>query len=114
VPSVEVLARFVCGTSSLATSTKLLEVFPERQVAVSIAAIDRLYNAGPLSNVACATPMPVNGFTDLYHQAGGTAGGGFCSLRPGAGRRGIAGGIGVSLLLLVACVRRRRARLKAN
>lgn len=44
-----------------------------------VAAIDTLGNAGPLSTVLCSTPEPINDFYQLYVDAGGQAGGGFCS-----------------------------------
>jgi hypothetical protein len=52
-----------------------------------VAAVDALGNAGPLSNVACATPKEVNDFFENYRNAGGSAGGGFCALgaRPAPG-----------------------------
>jgi hypothetical protein len=55
--------------------------------AVAVAAVDALGNAGPLSNVACATPKEVNDFFETYRNSGGSAGGGFCALgaRPAPG-----------------------------
>jgi hypothetical protein len=115
VPSNEVLTRFVCGAASGAMSTsKVIEVLSNTPVAVAVASVDRVDNVGPLSPVVCTTPMPVNSFNDLYHNAGGTAGGGFCSLRRGSKHGNQAGWIGISLVLLAFCVQRRRTRLESN
>ncbi|WP_437726890.1 hypothetical protein [Sorangium sp. So ce861] len=47
---------------------------------VGVAAYDIVGNAGPLSELACGTPIDVDGFFELYREAGGQAGGGFCSV----------------------------------
>lgn len=47
---------------------------------VGIAAVDKFGNPGELSEIACATPEPINGFFEQYRAAGGKGGGGFCSL----------------------------------
>jgi hypothetical protein len=76
--------------------------------AVAVAAVDTVGNSGPLSQVACGTPQPVNDFFELYRQAGGKGGGGFCALgadpKPGA-----AWLLGIALGAL-AIRRRRRPR----
>ncbi|XXX80052.1 hypothetical protein WMF30_14885 [Sorangium sp. So ce134] len=55
---------------------------------VGVAAYDLVGNAGPLSELSCATPVDVDGFFEKYREAGGKAGGGFCSVEGpvGAGR----------------------------
>ncbi|WP_437959306.1 hypothetical protein WME76_06395 [Sorangium sp. So ce119] len=47
---------------------------------VGVAAYDAVGNAGPLSALACGTPVEVDGFFEKYREAGGQAGGGFCSV----------------------------------
>jgi hypothetical protein len=47
--------------------------------AVAVAAIDDVGNVGPLSDVTCATPQPVDDFYETYRRAGGGAGGGYCA-----------------------------------
>lgn len=47
---------------------------------VGVAAYDAVGNAGPLSALACGTPIEVDGFFEKYREAGGQAGGGFCSV----------------------------------
>lgn len=48
--------------------------------AVAVAALDNYGNPGTLSTVACATPVLVDDFWQLYREKGGRAGGGFCAL----------------------------------
>jgi hypothetical protein len=82
--------------------------------AVAIAPYDKVGNVGKLSTLDCATPEDVNDFFDLYREAGGKAGGGFCSVDgPGsAAPRGVfaAAAAAVSGLMLGIrrLVRRRR------
>jgi hypothetical protein len=75
---------------------------------VAVAAIDGVGNAGKLSNVTCQTPSPVDDFFQVYRDAGGQGGGGFCSV-PGAIGHG-AGLFGLALLAVgaVATLLRRR------
>ena len=95
----------------LASTSAIISGFANgTSVAVAIAAIDAVKNVGPLSTVACATPDRVNGFDELYHQDGGTAGGGFCSLSHLPANRGGTGATAFSLVMLSVAARRRRAR----
>ncbi|WP_438019300.1 hypothetical protein WMF18_09605 [Sorangium sp. So ce315] len=59
-----------------------------KRYVVGVAAYDGVGNAGPLSALACGTPVAVDGFFEKYREAGGQAGGGFCSVGGpvGAGR----------------------------
>ena len=50
----------------------------------AIATFDAYGNVGPLSTPICGTPQPVDDFFKQYRQAGGQAGGSFCSLESGA------------------------------
>jgi hypothetical protein len=70
--------------------------------AVGIAAVDTFGNPGNLSEIACATPEPINGFFEQYRAAGGQGGGGFCSLSRTDAARGVwigAAALAVSLLV---------------
>ncbi len=70
--------------------------------AVGIAAVDTYGNPGNLSEIACATPEPINGFFEQYRAAGGKGGGGFCSLSRTDAARGIwlgAAALAASLLV---------------
>lgn len=74
--------------------------------AVAIATEDDANNIGVLSKLGCGVPQDVTGFYEAYRNAGGQAGGGFCSFSParhGAFASLLALGLGASLLL-----RRRR------
>jgi hypothetical protein len=52
------------------------------QFAVAVATEDSVNNIGVLSNLACGTPKDVRGFYENYRDAGGEAGGGYCSFAP--------------------------------
>jgi hypothetical protein len=49
---------------------------------VAVATEDSVKNIGVLSNLACATPKDITGFFEAYREAGGKAGGGYCSFAP--------------------------------
>jgi hypothetical protein len=51
--------------------------------AVAVATEDNVNNIGVLSGLACAQPRDVTGFYEAYREAGGSAGGGYCSFAPG-------------------------------
>lgn len=100
-------AAYLCGsvsgqTNSSGTATGLTN---GTLYAVGVAGYDLVRNAGPLSNVACGTPEKINGFFNLYKQAGGKGGGGYCDVggRPAPGALWAFGGA-----LLAAALRRRR------
>jgi hypothetical protein len=73
---------------------------------VAIAAEDTAYNVGVLSELACGTPQDVTGFYEAYRDAGGEAGGGFCSFAPA--RHGALAAAVASLVAACALLRRRR------
>ena len=77
---------------------------------IAVAAIDSVGNQGQLSEPTCATPMEVDDFFELYRDAGGEAGGGFCSCGiPGRHRRGL-GALGLLAAFAIAGAARRRRR----
>jgi hypothetical protein len=54
------------------------------QYTVAVVGVDAVLNQGVLSGQACASPEEVTDFFELYRQAGGSGGGGICSIgRPG-------------------------------
>lgn len=83
------------------------------ETTVGIAAFDAVGNLGKLSDLVCATPNPVDDFFKLYRQAGGQAGGGFCSIGslPEASLFGL-GLLGTSMALVVR--RRRRDAVRPD
>jgi hypothetical protein len=80
------------------------------QYNIAIASVDALGNVGPLSNLTCGTPMPVNDFWDDYKAAGGQAGGGFCALEGAGAPAGSAVMVGGLVTALAGMLRRRRTR----
>lgn len=74
-----------CGnvTNSTATEGHVKGLANGHAYSVAIAGVDSVGNVGPLSNVVCASPEPTDDFYQLYRDAGGTAGGGFCSIGQG-------------------------------
>jgi len=78
------MAQLSCGTkrfSKSSVSGMLSGLHNYNKYAVAVAASDLVENAGPLSKVQCGIPEPVNGFDEVYRNAGGTAGGAsFCSV----------------------------------
>jgi hypothetical protein len=98
---------FTAGSTGASLTVKGLT--DGKSYAVALAAQDTFDNTGPLSNVACATPVDITDFYDRYRAAGGKAGGGYCS----TGGVGLGGGCGLgaaAALIGLALVRRRRER----
>jgi hypothetical protein len=72
------------------------------EFAIAVATEDAVNNIGVLSNLACAVPKDVRGFYENYRDAGGTAGGGYCTFAPakhGALASLLAFGVGALALL---------------
>jgi hypothetical protein len=104
-------SKYLCGTSSV-TSTKInVEHLKDGYYYnIAVGAVDALGNVGPLSNVVCGEPVPVNDFWKIYNQDGGRAGGGFCSAE-GVGTPAGTSGLGaITVASMVAMVRRRRRK----
>jgi MYXO-CTERM domain-containing protein len=76
--------------------------------AVAIAAIDQFGNVGPLSSVFCETPEPTTDFWESYKNAGGGAGGGFCSVEGAGLPVGSVAVLGVFGMAAIGTLRRRR------
>jgi hypothetical protein len=109
------IAAYKCGEAGKSeTGTTIGNLTNGVSTTVTIAAIDAVLNVGPLSGVQCETPQFVNGFDEIYRQAGGTAGGGFCSLSAQPRRRGGGAFLGVFLAVLVTWGGRRRSRPASN
>lgn len=99
-----------CGSASGKTVTELgaTSLDNGQSYVVAVSAVDQVGNAGELSELACGTPQPVTDFFEAYRDAGGKAGGGFCSVS----RRSDAQGAWLGLLALagLALSARRRPR----
>ncbi|WP_437281071.1 hypothetical protein WME90_11070 [Sorangium sp. So ce375] len=77
-----------CGSVGRASRGEATGLDNGKSYVVGVAAYDQVGNAGPLSALSCATATDVDGFFEQYRDAGGQAGGGFCSIEGpvGAGR----------------------------
>jgi hypothetical protein len=103
-------SKYLCGSvSASSTEANVLGLRNGNYYNVAVAAVDALGNVGPLSNVECAEPVPVNDFWRDYYRAGGQAGGGFCSAR-GVGEPSGTDGIGLIVAAGAVALLRRRAR----
>lgn len=95
-----------CGSAAKSTAkanAKGLTNFTSYAVAIS--SEDVLGNVGPLSELVCGTPAPVDDFFDAYKEAGGTGGG--CNVADGfLGDAPTTGALGLGLVGLVLLARR--------
>ncbi|MDF3067754.1 MAG: putative secreted protein [Polyangiaceae bacterium] len=109
IPGQDVPADAVQCGEVVATGASGGETTPDltngEEYVVAVAAEDTVFNVGKLSNLACATPKDVRGFFESYRDAGGEAGGGYCSFAP-ARRSGTAFLLALGAAALV--MRRRR------
>lgn len=109
-------AGLVCGEVTGATSADAptKDLVNGARYAIGVLAIDDAGNLGGLSSVTCATPQAVTDFYEAYREAGGEAGGGFCSFTPSQGGPRAAGW-GFALALIGLRLRRgKRSRLGAS
>jgi hypothetical protein len=104
--------EFSCGEANAVSSTLRTNRLVNNTVyAVAVSGQDGLGNAGPVSQIECGTPIPLNDFYEIYSGVGGPGGGGFCNLSPGQQRA--AGGLGATTLALAVAGlswRRRKGR----
>jgi len=101
---------YLCGTGGVAsTQVNVLGLKDGDYYNIAAAAVDAFGNVGPLSNVPCGEPVPVNDFWKLYSEAGGQAGGGYCSTE-GVGTPAGASGLGALMLASMVALTRRRRR----
>ncbi|WP_437985652.1 hypothetical protein [Sorangium sp. So ce117] len=102
-----------CGSVGRASRGEATEnIVNGRSYVVGVAAYDQVGNAGPLSAISCATATDVDGFFEQYRDAGGQAGGGFCSIEGpvGAGRWAAAPLAAVAAGAALGLLRRSRRR----
>ncbi|WP_437716965.1 hypothetical protein WMF45_11465 [Sorangium sp. So ce448] len=102
-----------CGSVGRASRGEATEnIVNGRSYVVGVAAYDQVGNAGPLSAISCATAADVDGFFEQYRDAGGQAGGGFCSIEGpvGAGRWAAAPLAAVAAGAALGLLRRSRRR----
>lgn len=85
-PGVRPDSTLKCGeanetSNAITTDANLVN---DQLYAVGVSGQDIIGNAGPLSTLACGIPKPLKDFFELYGEAGGPGGGGFCNMsRPG-------------------------------
>lgn len=102
--------KYLCGTgSATSTSINVGGLQDGFYYNLAVAAIDARGNVGPLSNVVCGEPVPVADFWRVYYDAGGRAGGGFCSA-DGVGTPAGTSGLGVLMVASMVAMARRRRR----
>jgi hypothetical protein len=103
--------RYLCGSvSGLQTTKGLIENLTNFEItSVGVAAVDTVGNVGPLSTIACAAPQPIDDFYRVYRDAGGRAGGGYCSVDHVGRATGLAP-FGLALGLGLARALRRKSR----
>jgi hypothetical protein len=76
-----------CGEANETSNTITTDhnLLNDQVYAVGVSGEDIIGNAGPLSTLACGIPKPLKDFFELYGEAGGPGGGGFCNMsRPGS------------------------------
>ena len=98
-----------CG-SGTGTSGKVTGLRNGFTYTIAVSAYDGVGNAGPLSNVVCAAPTPIDDFFKLYKEAGGQAGGTFCALPDGPGTPGHLGTAAAIAAIALGAMLRRRGR----
>lgn len=100
--------KYLCGSAS-GTSGRVKGLVNGVTYAVAVAGTDSVGNVGKLSNVDCNSPTIVNDFYRVYRDAGGQAGGGFCTASGGVGHgAGVSGLILIALAAVGGSLRRRR------
>jgi hypothetical protein len=109
IPDPDFAAKYACGSGAAKASTSAIitDLINGQPTNVAIAAIDAAGNAGPLSDIVCGVPEPVDGFDEVYRRAGGSAGDGFCAISSYPGKREGMLLASLELLALVALIRRR-------
>ncbi len=102
---------YSCAVEGKTSSTLRTTILTNNQpYAVGVAGQDVLGNAGPLSNIECGTPLPLDDFFELYSRNGGPGGGGFCDLSRMPARSAPHGFAALGLLLAGLAYRRSRGR----
>ncbi|HMI83724.1 MAG TPA: hypothetical protein VK550_06485 [Polyangiaceae bacterium] len=115
VPDPDFVKKYQCATGIAKASTNSIisGLTNWQPTNVAMSAVDAAGNAGPLSDVACGLPRPVNGFDEVYRLAGGTGGDGFCSIHYPGARKGHSL-LAAALLAIAVLVRRRRTKTTAT
>ena len=114
LPTTEFNEKYECGsiTGNTGTSVRAASIAGNPLVngtryAVAVAATDAFGNVGPLSPVICEVPAPTTDFWESYKNAGGAAGGGFCTTSGPGLPAGSLAVLGITGLVVGSLVRRR-------
>jgi hypothetical protein len=104
-------SKNLCGTISATSGSFTLTGLKDGYFYnVGVAAVDGAGNVGPLG-VSCKEPVELADFWYKYTQAGGQAGGGYCSASEGVGVPAGTGGVGILVAAsFIAIARKRRRR----
>jgi hypothetical protein len=112
-PGVRPDSTLKCGeanetSNAITTDANLVN---DQLYAVGVSGQDIIGNAGPLSTLACGIPKPLKDFFELYGEAGGPGGGGFCNMSsPGSSRAPLAPIALLGAVFAAFTVRRGRKR----
>jgi hypothetical protein len=103
------LIQSIAGSGSSSYSIGNLVDGTEYNVVIS--SYDSVNNVGPPTGELCDTPTTLNDFFRGYRQAGGSAGGGFCTLENAGAPVGTGvAGLAIAAAVTGAAVRKRRRR----
>jgi hypothetical protein len=106
-------AEFSCGrTNAVSRKLDTSRLTNYVDYAVAVSGQDALGNAGPVSQIQCGRPILLADFFEIYDEAGGPGGGGFCNFALGrqSPRAAALGAATLALALAAVAARRRRSR----
>jgi hypothetical protein len=110
---------YLCGTASPSSPSLTITGLHDGDIyTIAAAAVDVAGNIGPLAlatsgspnSAACTTVSEIPDFWANYVQAGGQAGGGYCSAAEGVGLPAGTTGLGLLMMASMVAVSRRRRR----
>lgn len=108
------IGDYICGPngsnvgSPTSASTTITGLKNGTHYVVGVAAYDVVGNIGPMSIPGCDSPTPVSDFWNVYKNAGGSGGGGFCSVDKNNEPAGLGAFAIVGAACAVSVFRRRR------
>jgi hypothetical protein len=119
LPDKDFDAKYMCGSlvgstgsSVIARSVDGHPLVNGTTYAVAVAATDDFNNVGPLSDVQCEWPEVTTDFWEDYKDAGGGAGGGYCTTGNVGSPIGSLSVLGITGMLALSTLRRVRRRTR--
>ncbi|MCL2778918.1 MAG: hypothetical protein FWD73_13035 [Polyangiaceae bacterium] len=119
LPDKDFDAKFLCGSISGSTGNAVYarsvggqSLVNGTNYAVAVAATDAFDNVGPLSAVQCEVPEVTTDFWEDYKDAGGGAGGGYCTTGNVGSPIGSLSVLGITGMLALSTLRRIRRRAR--